>query len=66
MATEMETLQRFEEAAAGGVEVLGASRPGGRRLAETRDFLAFLRAEMTAALARWPAERDRRAAARDG
>ncbi len=66
MATELETLQRFEEAAASGVEVLGTHRPGGRRLAETRDFLAFLRAEMAAAVARWPAERDRRAAAREG
>jgi DNA-binding transcriptional ArsR family regulator len=66
MGTELAALERFEEAAASGVEVLGAHRPGGRRLAETRDFLAFLREELTGALARWPAERDRRAAAREG
>jgi hypothetical protein len=47
-----------------GVEALGADRPGGRRLAETRDFMAFLHAELTDALRRWPAERDRLAAGR--
>jgi DNA-binding transcriptional regulator GbsR (MarR family) len=66
MAAELESLQRFEEAVAEGVELLGAQRPGGRRLAETRDFMAFLRTELTDAVARWPAERDRRAADRDG
>ncbi len=66
MTAELTSLRRFEEAVAGGLEVLGTQRPGGRRLAETRDFMAFLRRELTDALARWPAERDRLAADRDG
>ena len=64
MSSELATLQRFEDAVADGVDLLGLDRPGGRRLAETRDFMAFLRAELTDAVARWPAERERRAAAR--
>ncbi|SFO70369.1 MarR family protein [Geodermatophilus dictyosporus] len=63
MASELQALQRFVTAAEDGIEVLGLDRPGGRRLAETRDFLAFLHAELSDAVARWPAERDRRAAA---
>lgn len=66
MTAELGSLQRFEEAVTGGLEVLGTERPGGRRLAETRDFMAFLHRELTEALARWPAERDRLAADRDG
>ena len=49
---------------AAGIEALGADRTGGRRLAETRDFFAFLRHELGDAVRRWPAERDRLAAAR--
>jgi DNA-binding transcriptional ArsR family regulator len=64
MTSELQALGRFEEAVGEGVELLGVERPGGRRLAETRDFMAFLRAELTDAVARWPAERDRRAAGR--
>ncbi|RFU18948.1 GbsR/MarR family transcriptional regulator [Geodermatophilus marinus] len=64
MSAELATLQRFEDAVAGGVELLGQDRPGGRRLAETRDFMAFLRAAMADAVQRWPAERDRLAAER--
>ena len=65
MTSELQALGRFEEAVGEGVELLGVERPGGRRLAETRDFMAFLRAELTDAVARWPAERDRRAAGRE-
>ena len=57
---------RLRQAVAGGVELLGTERPGGRRLAETRDFMAFLHQELVDALARWPAERDRLSADRDG
>jgi predicted transcriptional regulator len=64
MAAELSQLARFEEAVAGGVDLLGLDRPGGRRLAETRDFMAFLRTEMADAVARWPAERDRLATER--
>ncbi|MCZ2858917.1 GbsR/MarR family transcriptional regulator [Blastococcus sp. VKM Ac-2987] len=64
MASELAALQRFEDAVAAGVEGLGVDRPGGRRLAETRDFMAFLHAELADAVARWPAERARRAADR--
>jgi hypothetical protein len=66
MTAELASLRRFEEAVAGGVELLGTERPGGRRLAETRDFMAFLHRELVDALARWPAERDRLSAERDG
>ena len=66
MTAELASLRRFEEAVAGGVELLGTERPGGRRLAETRDFMAFLHQELVDALARWPAERDRLSAERDG
>ena len=66
MTTELTNLRRYEDAVAGGLEVLGTERPGGRRLAETRDFMAFLRRELTDALARWPAERARLAEERDG
>ena len=64
MTAELRSLHRFQETVARGVEALRADRPGGRRLAETRDFMAFLHAELTDALRRWPAERDRIAAGR--
>ncbi len=66
MTAELSSLHRFEEAVAGGLQVLGTERPGGRRLAETRDFMAFLHRELTDALDRWPAERDRLSAERGG
>jgi hypothetical protein len=57
-------LERMEDTVAAGVEALGLDRPGGRRLAETHDFFSFLRRELADAVRRWPAERDRLAAAR--
>ncbi|WP_217640721.1 GbsR/MarR family transcriptional regulator [Blastococcus tunisiensis] len=60
---ELAALQRFEDVVAAGVDILGADRPGGRRLAETREFLAFLHEVLADAVARWPEERTRRAAA---
>lgn len=64
MASELASLRRFEDVVAEGVGALGLDRPGGRRLAETRDFMSFLRRELAAAVERWPAERDRVAATR--
>ncbi|MFC4694836.1 GbsR/MarR family transcriptional regulator [Geodermatophilus arenarius] len=65
VTAELQTLRRFEDVAASGIELLGADRPGGRRLAETRDFLAFLREVLADAVARWPRERERRGAGPD-
>jgi hypothetical protein len=53
-------LERMEDTVAAGVEAIGLDRPGGRRLAETQEFFAFLREELAGILARWPAERERR------
>jgi hypothetical protein len=57
---ELAALQRFEDIVAAGIELLGVDRPGGRRLAETREFLAFLHEVLAEAVARWPEERARR------
>ncbi|MGY1843944.1 GbsR/MarR family transcriptional regulator [Modestobacter sp. SYSU DS0875] len=61
-AARLGALEHYERVVAGGVADLGDERPGGRRLAETRDFFAYFREELAAMLDRWPAERDRRAA----
>ena len=50
-------LARYEQAAADGVATLGRDRPGGRRMAETQEFFAFLRVELPGMLARWQATR---------
>jgi len=52
-------LRRWEETTADAVALLGADRPAGRRLEETRDFFAFLREELPAVMQRW---QDRKAA----
>ena len=62
VTSEMAVLSRFEETVSAGIEVIGLDRPGGRRLAETREFFAFLRVELADLLARWPEERARRVA----
>ena len=56
-------LRRWEETTAEAVALLGADRPAGRRLEETRDFFAFLREELPAVMQRW---QDRRATRDDG
>ncbi len=66
MAAELAALSRFEDALDGGVQALGTDRAGGRRLAETRDFMAYLRRGLAEVVERWPAERDRLAAERGG
>ena len=62
VTSEMAVLSRFEETVSAGIDVIGLHRPGGRRLAETREFFAFLREELSGLLARWPEERARRVA----
>ena len=62
VSSEMAVLSRFEDMLAVGIETIGVDRPGGRRLAETQEFFAFLREELSGLLARWPEERERRAA----
>jgi hypothetical protein len=49
-------LARYEEVVAEGARALGDS-PGGRRLAETEEFFAFLRAEQPRIVERWHAHR---------
>ena len=62
VSSEMAVLSRFEDLLAAGIETIGVDRPGGRRLAETQEFFAFLREELSGLLDRWPEERERRAA----
>lgn len=50
-------LDRFQHLAAEGIELLGTDCPGGRRLADTRDFFAFMQRELPALLERWQDER---------
>ena len=58
---ELASLERMEDIVTAGIDLLGPDRPGGRRLAETREFLAFLHEVLADAIARWPEERIRRA-----
>jgi DNA-binding transcriptional regulator GbsR (MarR family) len=51
--TRMALLRRWEQAIAEGIDLIGADRPAGRRLAETREFLAFLQSEVPDMLRRW-------------
>ena len=53
-----QVLERYERVAAEGAEVL-RDTPGGRRLRETRDFFAFLRAEQPRIVERWHEHRNR-------
>jgi DNA-binding transcriptional regulator GbsR (MarR family) len=48
-------LRRWIEAAEEGAEALGLDRPAGRRLAATRDFFAFMHAELPGLIERWNA-----------
>jgi len=41
-----------------GLELVGAQRPGSRRLEEMRDLYAFMERELPALLTRWSAERN--------
>jgi hypothetical protein len=46
-------LEEFERIAAEGIELVGRGRPGGRRLAETAAYFAFMRKEMPELVERW-------------
>jgi hypothetical protein len=52
-------LRRWQRAIEEGVDAVGSDSPAGRRLTETAEFFAFLRAEMPALLERWRAQRRR-------
>lgn len=46
-------LKTYEDAAAEGVRILRPGSPGARRMRETQEFYAFLRAEQPKVLERW-------------
>ena len=50
-------LDRYEQAAAEGVELLPADSPAGRRMRETREFFAFIRDEEEKLFERWDEHR---------
>jgi DNA-binding transcriptional regulator GbsR (MarR family) len=51
--TRIGLLRRWEQVIAEGVELVGTDRPAGRRLAETREFFAFLQSEVPGMIRRW-------------
>ncbi|MDT7551523.1 MAG: hypothetical protein QOI16_59 [Pseudonocardiales bacterium] len=55
-----ESMRRLSVALADGVAALGVETPAGARLAETREFFAFLQAEMPALVQRWEQTRQHR------
>jgi hypothetical protein len=62
-AASTETLVAFQELATDGIATFGGpDSAAGRRLAEMREFYAFMERELPAALERWRAERDTRRA----
>ena len=46
-------LRRWIEVADEAAAALGPDRPAGRRLADTRDFFAFMHAELPGLIQRW-------------
>jgi DNA-binding transcriptional regulator GbsR (MarR family) len=50
-------LERWERTAGLGADLLGDTRPAGRRLRETQEFFAFMREEIPGLLERWRARR---------
>jgi predicted transcriptional regulator len=60
MLARVPLLEQWEEALDEAIKLVGADRPGGQRLAETRDFFAFVRVELTAMMGRWAEHRERR------
>lgn len=57
-ATEVDTLGAWEKVVAEGVDAVGADTPGGRRLRESQEFFAFMRAELPRLLEGWLAHRE--------
>ena len=60
MNARIPLLKHYEDAIADVIDQLGVESRGGQRLVETRDFFAFIRQEMSDAMARWPAYRAKR------
>jgi DNA-binding transcriptional regulator GbsR (MarR family) len=54
-------LRRWIEAADEGATAIGLDTPAGRRIAETRDFFAFMHAELPGLIGRWRASGGARA-----
>jgi DNA-binding transcriptional regulator GbsR (MarR family) len=46
-------LKRYEEILSDGVEMLDQTRPGGRRIRETLEYMRFTRVELTEMAERW-------------
>src|SRR5690348_215717 len=59
MTRRDQMLNRWVDGLGEGLDVLGPDTPGGRRVAETRDFMAFMAKELPSMLERW---REHRAA----
>jgi DNA-binding transcriptional regulator GbsR (MarR family) len=57
LAARMAMVRRWEQAMGEAVELIGADRPAGRRLQETREFFAFMQEELPAMLRRWEERR---------
>lgn len=57
--TEQQTQinRAYEQVAAEGARVLGPETPGGRRMRETEEFFAYMRAETPQLIKRWRAHR---------
>jgi hypothetical protein len=53
----MEALGAWERVVAEGVEAVGADSPGGRRLRESQEFFAFMRAGLPRLLEGWQEHR---------
>ncbi|MDV6013865.1 helix-turn-helix transcriptional regulator [Haloechinothrix sp. LS1_15] len=53
VAQRIDMVEPFERIAAEGVELLGADTPGGRRLRETQEFYAFMRAKFPEIITEW-------------
>jgi hypothetical protein len=57
VSRRLPTLKVYEDAAAEGVELLKPGSAGARRMRETQEFYAFLRAEQPKVIERWRAHR---------
>jgi predicted transcriptional regulator len=57
MAQDSRSLVRWEQGLEDGIAGLGADTPAGRRLNDTLDFFAFMRAELDGTMARWKEHR---------
>jgi DNA-binding transcriptional regulator GbsR (MarR family) len=51
--SRMAMMRHWEQAMVEGIEALGTDRPAGRRLAETREFFAFIQSEIPHFVQRW-------------